>query len=64
MDSEGCSDYEGDQGQDLVLLRKIFGGSSLVVQWLGLSASITRGMGSIPGWETKIPQPHSKAKNK
>ena len=35
-----------------------------MVQWLGFSASITIGMGSIPGWEIKIPQPHSKAKNK
>ena len=31
-------------------------GNSLVVKWLGLQASIARGMGSIPGWGTKIPQ--------
>ena len=31
-------------------------GSSLAVQWLGLHASIAGGMGSIPGWGTKIPQ--------
>ena len=30
--------------------------SSLVVQWLGLHASTAGGMGSIPGWGTKIPQ--------
>ena len=30
-------------------------GSSLVVQWLGLCASTTGGMGSIPGGGTKIP---------
>ena len=29
-------------------------GTSLVVQWLGLHPSTTRGMGSIPGWGTKI----------
>ena len=31
-------------------------GTSLVVQWLGLCASTARGMGSIPGPGTKIPQ--------
>ena len=31
-------------------------GNSLVVQWLGLRASTAWGMGSIPGWVTKIPQ--------
>ena len=30
-------------------------GSSLAVQWLGLSASTAAGTGSIPGWGTKIP---------
>ena len=30
-------------------------GTSLVVQWLRLSASTAEGMGSIPGWGTKIP---------
>ena len=30
-------------------------GNSLVVQWLGLYASTAEGMGSIPGWGTKIP---------
>ena len=29
-------------------------GTSLVVQWLRLCASTARGMGSIPGWGTKI----------
>ena len=31
-------------------------GSSLVVQWLGLSAPTARGPGSVLGWGTKIPQ--------
>ena len=31
-------------------------GTSLVVQWLGLCASTTRGKGLIPGQGTKIPQ--------
>ena len=30
-------------------------GTSLVVQWLRLWAFTTKGKGSIPGWETKIP---------
>ena len=29
--------------------------TSLVVQWLRLLASCTRGMGLIPGWGPKIP---------
>ena len=31
--------------------------TSLAVQWLRRHASIARGAGSIPGQETKIPQP-------
>ena len=31
-------------------------GSSLVVQWLGLSAFTAMAPGSIPGWETEIPK--------
>ena len=30
-------------------------GTSLVVQWLRLCASIAGGMGLIPGWGNKIP---------
>ena len=30
--------------------------NSLEVQWLGLCAFTAKGMGSIPAWETKIPQ--------
>ena len=30
-------------------------GTSLVVQWLRICASTAGGMGSIPGWGTKIP---------
>ena len=46
--------------------KKITGGNSLAVQWLGLQASIAGGMGSIPGRGIKIPQaarhspPHKK----
>ena len=31
-------------------------GNSLVVQWLGLHTPTAEGLGSIPGWENKIPQ--------
>ena len=31
-------------------------GTSAVVQWLGLWGSIAGGVGSIPGWGTKILQ--------
>ena len=31
-------------------------GSSLVVQWLRLSCFTAMGPGSVPDWETKIPQ--------
>ena len=27
-----------------------------MAQWLGLSAFTAKGLGSIPGWGTKIPQ--------
>ena len=30
-------------------------GTPLAVQWLGLRVSTARGVGSIPGWGTKIP---------
>ena len=30
-------------------------GNSLAVQWLGLCALTAEGLGSIPGWGTKIP---------
>ena len=30
-------------------------GNSLVVQWLGLCTLTAEGLGSIPGWGTKIP---------
>ena len=29
---------------------------SLVVQWLGLHAFTAEGLGSVPGWETMVPQ--------
>ena len=35
--------------------RNAFDGTSLLVQWLGLHASTAGGMGSIPGWGTKVP---------
>ena len=28
----------------------------MTVEWLGLNASTSEGLGSIPGWGTKIPQ--------
>ena len=34
----------------------IFTGTSLMVQWLRLSAPPARGAGLIPGWRTKIPR--------
>ena len=34
--------------------KNVFGGNSLVVQWLGLWAFTAEGPGSIPGWGTKI----------
>ena len=37
------------------LLQKLFLGTSLAVHWLRLHASTAGGMGSIPGWGTKIP---------
>ena len=41
-------------------------GNSLVVQSLGLCASTAGDLGSIPGWETRIPQAsqHSQRKKK
>ena len=37
------------------LVSRSNGGTSLAVQWLRLHASTAGGVGSIPGWETKIP---------
>ena len=31
-------------------------GNSLAVQWLGLRAFTSEGLGSIPGWGTNIPE--------
>ena len=39
-------------------------GSSLEVQRLGLCTSNAGGMGLIPGWGTRVPQPHGVAKKK
>ena len=39
-------------------------GTSPVVQWLRLHASIAGGMSSISGWETKIPTSHTVWSNK
>ena len=36
--------------------------NSLAVQWLGLCASTAGGLGSIPGWGTKILQAHGVTK--
>lgn len=34
----------------------MFIGSSLVVQWFGISAVPVRGPGSLPGWGATVPQ--------
>ena len=39
-------------------------GNSLVVQWLGLNAFTAKGLGSIPGQGTKIPQVASRGQKK
>ena len=39
-------------------------GNSLAVQWLGLCAFTARGLGSIPGWGTKIPQAMQRSQKK
>ena len=39
-------------------------GTSLVVEWLGLSASAAEGTGLTPGWETKILQAAWGSQNK
>ena len=36
--------------------KKLVDGNSLEVHWLGLGTSTAWGMGSIPGWGTKIPR--------
>ena len=40
--------------EDTEHVRKLYLGTSLVVQGLRLCASTARGMGSSPGWGTKI----------
>ena len=40
------------------------GGNSLVVQWLGLRALNAEGVGSVPGWGSKIPQTVQHGPNK
>ena len=39
----------------LLLPSKVMQGTILVVQWLRLCASSAGGMGSIPGWGTRVP---------
>ena len=39
-------------------------GNSLTAQWLGVDASGAKGLGSIPGWGTNIPQATQQEKNK
>jgi len=36
----------------------------LVVHWLGLCTFTAEGWGSVPGWETKIPQAERRGQNK
>ena len=38
-----------------MMIQKSVSGTSLVVQWLSLLPSTAGGVGSIPGWGTKIP---------
>ena len=40
----------------LICTLKHVSGNSLVVQWLGLCAFTSQGLGSLPGLETKILQ--------
>ena len=49
---------EGCAGAGWAFLRKsiFIPGTSPMVQWLRLHASTARGMGSIPGWGSKIPR--------
>ena len=47
-----------------LLLKISKSGVFLVVQWLRLHASTSRGMGLIPGWGTKIPYTVAKKKKK
>ena len=39
-------------------------GNSLAVQWLGHCTSSAGGMGSIPGWGSRIPQATRHSQNK
>ena len=47
----------------LWIFKKIFNGTSLVVQWLRLHASNAEGMGSIPGWGTLSHMPQGQKVN-
>ena len=48
------SDHKGIKQE--ISNRKICGGNSLAVLWLGLWAFTAEGLGSIPGWGTRISQ--------
>ena len=54
---ESCTPSISDQS-------RLQGGDSLVVQWLGLLTFTDEGMGSIPGWGTKIPQAAQRGQKK
>ena len=41
---------------DYSISKRIKIGNSLAIQWLGLCTLISKGLGSIPGQGTKIPQ--------
>lgn len=47
-----------------VFFKRHRAGAFLPVQWLGLHASTTGGVGSVPGQGTRISVPHSMAKTK
>ena len=56
---EECSRREPESGP---LKGRV--GNSLAVQWIGLRAFTAKGLSSIPGWGTKIPQAAQRSKKK
>ena len=47
--------FHSYQMATLLISKRKSPGTSLTIQWLGLHASNAGGVGSIPGWGTKIP---------
>ena len=46
------------------MVKKIVQGTSLVVQWLRLHTPSAGGVGSIPGWGTKMPRAAQRGQRK